>query len=157
MILANLITTLNTTKAYENNQLTAGFTKFLFEIPMEESEAFVEENEKIEVSQSSFELDNRIPVCFKKYSCETFKRLGRVWYGDFTYTWYSQKVLPGGGLKIPGRHVNEDGLVCDEEGYVVIASDDLSKGTVVDTPIGIQGKVYDCGSGCGNLDIYVDW
>lgn len=27
----------------------------------------------------------------------------------------------------------------------------------VDTPIGIQGIVYDEGSGNGNLDIYCDW
>ena len=52
---------------------------------------------------------------------------------------------------------NEHGLVVDENEYVVIASDDLPHGTVVDTPIGIQGIVYDEGSGNGNLDIYCDW
>ena len=31
-------------------------------------------------------------------------------------TWYSQKVLPGGGLKIPGRHIADDGTVRDGEG-----------------------------------------
>lgn len=83
--------------------------------------------------------------------------LGRVRYGDYTYTWYSQRVLPGGGLNIPGRHLNEYGLVADENEYVVIASDDLPHGTIVNTPIGIQGIVYDEGSGNGNLDIYCDW
>ena len=66
-------------------------------------------------------------------------------------------MLPGGGLNIPGRHLNEHGLVVDENEYVVIASDDLTHGTVVDTPVGIQGIVYDEGSGNGNLDIYCDW
>ena len=34
---------------------------------------------------------------------------------------------------------------------------DLPHGTIVNTPIGIQGIVYDEGSGNGNLDIYCDW
>jgi len=38
-----------------------------------------------------------------------------------------------------------------------MASDDLPQGVVVDTPVGIQGIVYDEGSGNGNLDIYCDW
>lgn len=92
-----------------------------------------------------------------KPNASRFKKLGRVRYGDCTYTWYSQRVLPGGGLNIPGRHLNEHGLVVDENEYVVIASDDLPHGTVVDTPVGIQGIVYDEGSGNGNLDIYCDW
>lgn len=95
--------------------------------------------------------------CNKKYSPETFKRLGKVWYGNYTYTWYSQRVLPGGGLKIPGRHVNNHGFVCDKDGYICVASDDLRKGTIVSTPVGILGKVYDCGSGYGNIDLYVNW
>jgi len=60
-------------------------------------------------------------------------------------------------LKIPGRHVNEDGFVCDQDGYICVASDDLPKGEIVNTPVGIKGKVYDCGSGRGNLDLYVSW
>lgn len=102
-------------------------------------------------------VEPTVPTCRKKYSCSRFKKLGRVQYGDYTYTWYSQRVLPGGGLNIPGRHLNEHGLVVDENEYVVIASDDLPHGSVVDTPVGIQGIVYDEGSGNGNLDIYCDW
>ena len=96
-------------------------------------------------------------TCYKKYTAKQFKRLGRVYYGHYSYTWYSEKVLPGGGLKIPGRHLNNERFVVDENGYLVIASDDLPKGTMVDTPVGIQGIVRDCGSGHGNLDIYVSW
>ena len=72
-------------------------------------------------------------------------------------TWYSEKVLPGGGLKVPGRHHNDIGFVVDGDGYIVVASDDLPFGTVVDTPIGIKGKVYDCGPGLGIVDLYVYW
>jgi hypothetical protein len=73
-------------------------------------------------------------------------------------TWYSQKVLPGGGLKSPGRHVADDGTVRDGEGYIVVASDlsYLSRGSVVLTSLG-PGKVYDTGCAYGTIDIYVNW
>ncbi len=81
---------------------------------------------------------------------------GRISFGDHTETYYSQQVLPGGGLNIPGRHVASDGTVRDSDGYIVVASDDYEKGTVVETSLG-TAKVYDCGSGSGNIDIYTDW
>lgn len=81
---------------------------------------------------------------------------GRITFGDHTETYYSQQVLPGGGLDIPGRHVASDGTIRDSDGYIVVASDDYSKGTVVETSLG-TAKVYDCGSGSGNIDIYTDW
>ena len=36
----------------------------------------------------------------------------------FSFTWYPESVLPGGGLDIPGRHVGDEGYVCDENGNV---------------------------------------
>lgn len=82
-------------------------------------------------------------------------------YGDgsgYSYTYYSEKVLPGGGLDIPGRHVGDEGYVCDGDGNICIASDDLPYGTVVDVPFGSgTAVVYDSGSGHGNLDVYVSW
>lgn len=72
-------------------------------------------------------------------------------------TWYSQKVLPGGGLDIPGRHVNaEDGTIRDADGYICVAASDLPKGTIVETSLG-TGKVYDTGCAPGTTDIYTDW
>ena len=38
---------------------------------------------------------------------------GRIWYNGHTETYYSQKVLPGGGLAIPGRHIASDGMPMD--------------------------------------------
>jgi hypothetical protein len=81
---------------------------------------------------------------------------GVVYYNGHRETWYSQKVLPGGGLKIPGRHVDSRGLVCDGDGYICVASSDLSKGTIVETSLG-TGKVYDSGCASGTIDIYCDW
>ena len=77
-------------------------------------------------------------------------------YTGLKETWYSQRVLPGGGLDIPGRHVNEEGFVCDGDGYICVASSTYAKGTIIETSRGM-GKVYDSGCKPGILDIYVDW
>lgn len=81
---------------------------------------------------------------------------GRIWFNGHTETYYSQKVLPGGGLDIPGRHIASDGTIRDSSNYIVVASDDYPKGTVVQTSLG-PGMVYDTGSGSGNIDLYTDW
>lgn len=92
-------------------------------------------------------------------SAEEFKSIGILYLHDYSYTWYSQRVLPGGGLTAlnnNGRHVDDRGFVCDGDGYISVASDDFEMGSIVETPFG-DGKVYDCGSGKGNIDIYVDF
>ncbi len=81
---------------------------------------------------------------------------GVIYYNGHKETWYSQRVLPGNGLSIPGRHVDSRGLVCDGDGYVCVASYDYSKGTVVQTSVG-AGKVYDWCATPGVIDIYTDW
>lgn len=92
-----------------------------------------------------------------KYSATYFKRMGVINWNGWRWTWYSQKVLPGGGLKIPGRHVDSNGYVCDKNDYICLASSTLSKGTVVKTPFGKKGKIYDSGCARGTLDVYVNW
>ena len=91
------------------------------------------------------------------YTPGQFQNLGVVYYGDYKWTWYSEKVLPGGGLKIPGRHNDENGYICDEDGYICLASSTLSKGTILNTPFGKQGKIYDSGCAVGTVDVYVGW
>lgn len=81
---------------------------------------------------------------------------GRIWFNGHTETYYSQKVLPGGGLDIPGRHIASDGTIRDANNYIVVASDDYPKGTIIETSLG-TGMVYDTGSGSGNIDLYTDW
>lgn len=71
-------------------------------------------------------------------------------------TYYSQRILPGGGLNIPGRHVAADETIRDAEGYIVIASDVLPKGSITQTSLG-TGKVYDTGVGHAGVDIYTNW
>lgn len=91
----------------------------------------------------------------KLYTLNQFRFKGVVNWGGYKYTFYSQRVLPGRGLKIPGRHVNADGYVADKDGYIVIANSSRPKGTVVPTPFGYMGKVYDRGVYGNHLDVYV--
>ena len=81
---------------------------------------------------------------------------GVVYSGGWRYTWYSQNVLPGYGLSIPGRHVGTAGLVMDGYGRVCVASSDLAWGTVISTPYG-PARVYDCGCPSGTIDVYTSW
>ena len=95
------------------------------------------------------------------YSPSYFCVMGELFWGGWRWTWYPESVLPGTGLHIPGRHNDAEGYIRDVDGYLCIASDDLAHGTVIETPFGSLGKVYDevsdDGSGSGTLDVYVGW
>ena len=88
-----------------------------------------------------------------------FQWLGVVSDESHTYTWYSERVLPGGGLddlNANGRH-SDGGFVKDGDGYIAVASCDYEKGTVIDTPFG-QAKVYDTGYlAPGQVDVYTSF
>lgn len=88
------------------------------------------------------------------FSLEEFLFSGVVNWSGYRFTFYSQQVLPGPGLEIPGRHVNEGGFVADEDGFIVLAGSH-PKGTVFDTPFGHQGKIYDRGTFGNHLDVYI--
>ena len=84
-------------------------------------------------------------------------RSGGVYYfNGRRETWYSQRVLHGGGLNIPGRYVAEDGTIRDADGYICVAASDLPYGSTIETSLGM-GKVYDTGCAAGTTDIYTDW
>lgn len=93
------------------------------------------------------------------YFPDEFQTSGVINWGEYTWTYYSELILPGDGLNIPGRHTTSDGYVCDGDGYVVLAADlsMLPRYSVVDTPFGYTGKVYDTGCAYGTLDVYVGW
>ena len=91
------------------------------------------------------------------YSANKFKNIGVVYWNGWKWTWYSQRVLPGGGLRIPGRHVDNNGYVCDGDNYICLASSTLPYGTVINTPFGKQGKIYDTGCATDTVDVYVDF
>ena len=83
---------------------------------------------------------------------------GAIYFNGHKETYYSQRVLPGNSLNIPGRHVADDGTVRDGEGYICVAADYsyMPKGSILITSLG-PAKVYDTGCSYGTIDIYVNW
>lgn len=94
------------------------------------------------------------PVSSASISLNQFLFQGVVYSGGYKFTYYSQSVLPGGGLVIPGRHVNAAGYVSDGDGYIVAAGS-MAKGTVIPTPFGAPAKIYDRGTYGNHIDIYI--
>lgn len=90
----------------------------------------------------------------KLFGLDDFMFRGVVYWNGYKFTYYSEKVLSGRGLRIPGRHVNADGYVADEEGYIVLAGD-APMGSVFETPFGYKGKIYDRGTSGNHLDVYI--
>lgn len=66
------------------------------------------------------------------------------------YTYYYDCL---GDLDIPGEYKDENGISYDADGYIVVASSDHEKGTVLDTPYG-AARVWDTGCTSGTVDIY---
>lgn len=91
------------------------------------------------------------------YSASTFMNMGVINWNGWRWTWYSERVLPGNGLSVPGRHTDDNGYVCDESNYICLASSSLNYGTIIDTPLGKQGKIYDSGCDYDTIDVYVSW
>ena len=83
---------------------------------------------------------------------------GVVYYNGHKETWYSTNERCGQttARSIPGKHVADDGTIRDADGYICVASSDLSFYTVVQTTLG-PGKVYDCGCSHGTIDVYTNW
>lgn len=112
----------------------------------------VTESEAVENIPEAYD-GNPTPVN-ELISLDSFLVQGIVNWNGYMFTYYSQSVLPGGGLSIPGRHVNASGYVSDGDGYIVLAGS-APKGTVYDTPFGYQGKIYDRGTSGNHLDVYI--
>lgn len=125
------------------------------------------EEDKEALDEVIAELDKRKPIISRSYSgggsyysqggSGVLTRSGGVnWFNGRRETWYSQRVLPGGGLRIPGRYVHSDGTIRDADGYICVAASDLPYGSIVETSLG-TGKVYDTGCAAGTTDIYTNW
>lgn len=91
------------------------------------------------------------------YSATEFMNMGVIYWNDWRWTWYSERVLPGGGLNIPGRYADSSGYICDENDYICLSASSLDKGTIISTPFGKSGKVYDTGCATDTIDVYVNW
>ena len=101
-------------------------------------------------AKEAAQKENQAP---RLYSLRNLTFHGVIRWNGYKFTYYSQRVLPGRGLRIPGRHVNADGFVADKDGYIVLANS-APKGTVIPTPFGYWGKVYDRGTSGNHFDVY---
>lgn len=122
---------------------------------LEESETYREPGESVTSEEAPDEPS--YPVTEGIYDLAYFEYHGVINWEGFKYTYYSQSVLPGEALDIPGRHVSEDGFVVDGDGYITLASNTYPKGTILPTPFGRDGIVRDfCEGGTANqLDVYI--
>lgn len=94
----------------------------------------------------------------KIYTQEEFIHSGVISWNGWNWTYYLMSMFPGStSTPVEGRHVNDDGFVCDGDGYIILASVDLAPYTIVETPFGYIGKVYDTGCPSGVLDVYTNW
>lgn len=92
------------------------------------------------------------------YTIQEFQYLGIIEWNNWKWTYYLMSEFPGStSTPVQGRYVNDEGFVCDNEGYIILASVDLEPYTIVDTPFGYKGKVYDTGCPSGILDVYTNW
>ena len=139
-------------------------TEFKFNVPVirytsEEAESLFNRFEEEREDERRAEEQRRAALIQTGiYSASYFRRAGRIHWNGCDWTWYSERILPGYGLRIPGRHTDANGYVRDGNGFLCLASDAHRRGTILETPFGGHGKVYDCG--CGNnytIDVYVGW
>lgn len=121
---------------------------------VEEIETEIQSVEEV-ISEVMYEEYIEPEIYYDSYTPEDLMILGVIYCGDWRFTWYSENVLPGGGLDIPGRW-SDGNFVRDYEGYICCASEDLGYGSILDTPWGLA-KVYDCGCPNGTIDIYTSW
>lgn len=86
-------------------------------------------------------------------------RAGGVFYfNGYKETWYSTNEGCGQATArpIPGKHVDENGIIRDEDGYICVASSDLPFYSVITISLG-DAKVYDTGCSSGTIDVYTTW
>ena len=126
------------------------------EAERKEAERLAAEEAAEEAAKSQENLDaEKTTVVGSGHSILT-KSGGVNYFKGQKETYYSEHVLPGGGLNIPGRHVSDDGTIRDQEGYVVVALPSGNKGEIVETSLGL-GKCYDMNAGGDSIDIYTSW
>lgn len=144
-------------KEYENDSFiqetsATGSPAVYTEVQEEQEEEYYDDTEEL-IEEQYQEYDETY------YSPSYFMKIGIIYWRGWAWTWYSERVLPGNGLHIPGRYTDDTyGYVRDGDGYICLASDSLAYGTVVQTPFGSPGKVYDeVGGDDSIIDVYVGW
>lgn len=136
--------------------------EFLIEEDSEDEISFIDvENENINYAAAPPPEEEEIVInnySFNaEYSSSDFYNQGVIEWGGWSWTFYCESEDDVTATPIPGKYVDENGYICDENGYICLASSALDFGTIVDTPFGKMGKVYDCGCLSYILDVYVSW
>ena len=125
------------------------------ESPVEEESS--EEAADYTYTEDTYELGY---PSYMLYSPDYFKENGVIEYNGYYFTYYSERVMPGEGLYIPGRWTDEYGFVRDGNGNLCLASntpDTMDRFSTVYTPWGL-GVIYDYGTGNDAvIDVYVGW
>lgn len=171
LVLAFAVCTANETAAAEEQE---AFSLEVSDVPIskavlsarayEAGKLPIPEIPPVDIPEAEYAEEYYEPVYYEEtyyepaYSGGTDLQTDGVVYGDdgTRYTWYSQNVLPGGGLDIPGRSVSEEGYVTDGDGNIAVASSDYAYGTELETPWG-SAIVYDTGCASGTVDVYTAW
>lgn len=123
---------------------------------------YLKKRKKIKKKLDKIQTFNGVVLCYSRayHVSKTVltKSMGVLRYNGHRETYYSQRVLPGGGLRIPGRHVANDGTVRDKDGYIVVAANPrfYSRGSKLMISLG-PAKVYDSGCAYGTIDVYTNW
>ena len=151
-----------TTQAPKKEEPTTAPSKKPVEITEEVYLVEIETEEVTTVAESNDEYFKGVKLQYSAPYNITDNKLtatkGVVYYNGHKECYYTQTLLPGEGLYLPGRHVAEDGTIRDGDGYICIAANlkFLPRYTKVMTSLG-PGKVYDTGCAYGTVDIYTDW
>lgn len=155
--LQNVTPVANTTPIIENTTTTTPNVEIINTEVVEEQTPI--ETPKQETSSTSNDTTLQYIEPYNITDNRLTPKKGTIEFNNHIETWYSEKVLPGGGLDIPGRHVAIDGTIRDAEGYICIAANlnYISKGTILMTSLG-PAKVYDIAEAKpGIIDIYTTW
>lgn len=143
-----------TTKKVE--EITETVTEVVTEKPVQRKTTAAEPVETTKPKETKVQTTKQ-ETSNAQYSASEFMNMGVIYWNGWRWTWYSEKVLPGGGLDIPNRHSDSNGYICDNNDYICLSSSSLHMGTVIATPFGKSGKVYDTGCANDTIDVYVSW
>lgn len=152
-----------TTEVTETTEVVEDTTEVVeetTEVVEDTTEMVEEQTETADISDVDTVFGYQLQYSAPYYVCDEplTDWMGVKYFNEHKETYYSELVLPGEGLDIPGRHVADDGTIRDADGYIVVASDlnYLPRYSVVLTSLG-PAKVYDTGCAYGTIDIYVHW
>lgn len=154
----NLNTEKSTQKFELNEELTEEPSTFCAPPTEEETEETIEESTgDIDVNGYGWvELQYSAP--YNIMEDHLTRSNGSIRVFGHRETWYSTNEACGvtTARDIPGKHVADDGTIRDGDGFICVASSDLSFYSIVMTSVG-PGKVYDCGCSSGTIDVYTAW